>query len=90
MRVTEKQVREKVKALGEIIEQYNLMRKEEGKKRDWRTYEERLARRIRDGMRQLEPLIDEAVNPSCRAGARKETITHPEAEGDYPPHQTVI
>ena len=35
MRVTEKQVREKVKALGEIIDQYNLMRKEEtnGKKR---------------------------------------------------------
>jgi hypothetical protein len=37
MRVTEKQVREKVKALGEIIDQYNLMRKEEtkGEKRDF-------------------------------------------------------
>ena len=77
MRVTEKQVREKVKALGEIIEQYNLMRKEEGKKRDWRTYEERLARRIRDGMRQLEPLIDEAVETLHveRGRGRKPSLT---------------
>ena len=63
MRVTEKQVREKVKDLDEIIKQYNLMRKEETKedKRDWRTYEERLARRIKEAMKQLEPLIDEAI-----------------------------
>jgi len=59
--VTGKQVREKVKALGEIIDQYDLMRKEEGKKRDWRTYEEKLARRIRNGMMQLGPLIEEAI-----------------------------
>ena len=62
MHVTEKEVREKVEALGEIIEQYKLMQKEEIKgKRDWRTYEEKLARRVRDAMRQLEPLIVEAV-----------------------------
>ena len=59
-------------------------RKEEG----LRTYEEKLARRIRNGMMQLGPLIEEA--PSRRAGTREETITHPEAEGDYSPHQTVI
>jgi hypothetical protein len=65
MRVTEKQVREKVEALGEIIDQYNLMRKEEtkGEKRDWRTYEEKLARRLEVGMEELEPLIDKAVHP---------------------------
>jgi len=62
MHVTEKEVREKVEALGEIIEQYKLMQEEETEgKRDWRTYEEKLARRVRDAMRQLEPLIVEAV-----------------------------
>jgi len=41
------------------MDQYNLMWKEEtnGKKRDWRTYEEKIARRIRNGMMQLGPLI---------------------------------
>jgi cobalamin-dependent methionine synthase I len=65
MRVTEKQVREKVEALEKTIEQYKLMREEEtkGEKRDWRTYEERLARRLEVGMEGLEPLIDEAVHP---------------------------
>jgi hypothetical protein len=85
--VTGKQVREKVKALGEIINQYNLMRKED--KKDWRTYEEL----------QKDPRWNEAVRvldrgshrkPSRRARTREETITHPEAEGDYSPNQTVI
>jgi hypothetical protein len=49
----------------------------------------RIAKRIRDGMRRLESLIDEAVE-TLHVERRKETITHPEAEGDYSPHQAVI
>ncbi|HIH97550.1 MAG TPA: hypothetical protein HA346_00840 [Thermoplasmata archaeon] len=79
MRVTEKQVREKVEALEKIIEQYKLMREEEtkGEKRDWRTYEENLARRLEVAMKELEPLIDEAVHTLhvCRKRGRKPTLT---------------
>ena len=53
------------------------MQKEEGKKRDWRTYEEKLARRIRNGMMQLEPLIDEAIETLHveRGRGRKPSLT---------------
>jgi len=32
------------------------------KKRDWRTYEQRLTYRVKEAIRSIEPLVDEAVN----------------------------
>ncbi len=42
-----------------LLEQYKLSRPE--KERDWRTYEQRLTHRMREAVRNLEPLIEEAV-----------------------------
>lgn len=59
MRITTEEVRQVTKILDELIELYK-----EGtvpKKRDWRTYEQRLAQRIRAAIRELEPLVDEAI-----------------------------
>lgn len=60
MKISTKEVRNVVGMLDEIIEQY----KEESveKKRDWRTYEQKLTDRIKGAIRDLEPLIDEAVS----------------------------
>lgn len=60
MKITTKEVRNVVGMLDEIIEEY----KKEGveKKRDWRTYEQRLTKRIKDAIRDLEPLVNEAVS----------------------------
>ncbi len=60
MRITEKEVAEKLAQLEDIIKQYKEDNPYEDK-RDWRTYEERLNHRIRVAIRSLEPLIDEAV-----------------------------
>jgi transposase len=60
MKVKTKEVRAVTKILDDIIKEY----KEEGvqKKRDWRTYEQQLAERIKHAVRSLEPLIDEAIS----------------------------
>lgn len=42
-----------------LLEQYKNSRKD--KKRDWRTYEQQLAYRIKEAVKNLEPLIDEAT-----------------------------
>jgi len=60
MRISTKEVRDVVGMLDEIIEAYKKESVE--KKRDWRTYEQRLTKRIKDAIRDLEPLIDEAVS----------------------------
>lgn len=60
MRITNKELQETIKILDDIIEEYKKERPK--KKRDWRTYEQRLAHRIRTAMKELEPLIDEAVS----------------------------
>ena len=59
MKLKTKDVREVIRLLDTIIEEY----KEETprKKRDWRTYEQQLSYRIRTALRNLEPLIDEAI-----------------------------
>ena len=60
MRITEKEVAEKLAQLEEIIKQY----KEDNPykdNRDWRTYEERLNHKIRIAIRSLEPMINEAI-----------------------------
>jgi len=54
-----KHVRNVTAILDDIIEEY---KKETPKaKRDWRTYEQRLAERIRTAISELEPLVDEAI-----------------------------
>jgi transposase len=68
-------VRAVTKILDDIIEEY---KKETPKaKRDWRTYEQRLAKRIRTAISELEPLVDEAIAsiktlPKRRRGRKPE------------------
>lgn len=60
MRVKTKEVREVVRVLDEIIEHYKEQK--ENKKRDWKTYEEKVASRIKTAIKELSPLVDEAVS----------------------------
>jgi transposase len=61
MQIWSKHVREKLKDIDEfLLEQYKQSREE--KKRDWRTYEEQYALRIKEAMKELAPLINEAVD----------------------------
>lgn len=59
MRITNKELADVLQKLDDLTEEYKAGTVE--KKRDWRTYELQLAQRIRFAMRQLEPLIDQAV-----------------------------
>lgn len=63
-----KEIRERLKDIDDfLLEQYKELHPEE--KRDWRTYEEQYAVRIKEAMKQLKPLIDEAVDTiQIRAG----------------------
>lgn len=60
MKVTTKEVRGTVSILDDIVKEY----KEEhpNKKRDWRTYEQRVAERLKTAFRELKPLVHEAVS----------------------------
>ncbi len=60
VKITTKEVRSVVEILDGIIDEYKEDRPEI--KRDWRTYEQRLSKRIRTAIRNLEPLIDEAIS----------------------------
>ena len=60
MKVTTKEVRELANILDDIIEHYNDTN--EDKKRDWRTYEQRFALRVKKAMKELSPLVEEAIN----------------------------
>lgn len=70
-----KAIRERLKDLDDFLnEQYKEAHPE--KKRDWRTYEEQYALRLKTAMRQLEPLIDEACNIYIvPAAGRKHELT---------------
>lgn len=49
----------------QFVEEYLMVeykRTHPEKKRDWRTYEQRLTYRIKTAIRSIEPLVDEAVN----------------------------
>lgn len=59
MRIETKEVRDTVKILDNLIKSYKENTKEE--KRDWRTYEQRLGERIKTAIKELEPLIEEAI-----------------------------
>ncbi len=63
MRVRTKQVREIVAMLDGIVKEYAEEHLE--KKRDWRTYEQRVAERLRTAFRQLKPLVHEAASSIC-------------------------
>lgn len=54
-------IRERIKDIEEfLLDEYKKNHPE--KQRDWRTYEQRLAARLKHAIRNLEPLIDEAVS----------------------------
>jgi transposase len=55
-----KRLTERIKDIEDFLLQEYKNNKEE-KKRDWRTYEQRLSKRIKEAIRNLEPLIDEAT-----------------------------
>jgi len=60
MNIKTEKVREVVGLLDSIIEEYKEEKPD--KKRDWRTYEQQLEKRIKTAVRELEPLIDEAIS----------------------------
>jgi len=61
MVVTDKDIRERLKDIEEfMLQEYKESKPE--KKRDWRTYEQQYARRIKGAIRNLEPLVDEAIS----------------------------
>jgi transposase len=60
VKITTKEVRDVAAVLDDIVTEYKASRPPE-EKRDWRTYEQRLALRIKFAIRELEPLVDEAI-----------------------------
>ena len=60
MKVKTKEVRDIVAILDDIIEDYK--ENSDDKKRDWRTYEQRLAERLKKAFKELRPLVREAVS----------------------------
>lgn len=59
MKIKTQEVRDVVELLDDIVKEYKSEKKP--KKRDWRTYEHQLSVRIRGAIRNLEPLIEEAI-----------------------------
>ena len=59
MQIKTQEVRDVVRILDEIIEQYKEHSVE--KKRDWRTYEQRLSERLKKAFKELKPLVHEAI-----------------------------
>ena len=59
MLIKTKDVRQVTRLLDEIIEHYKETT--EDKKRDWRTYKQKFAERVKTAMRELSPLIEEAI-----------------------------
>ena len=60
MKVNTQEVRRVVSILDDIVKEY----KEEhpAQKRDWRTYEQRVAQRLKTAFGELKPLVAEAVS----------------------------
>lgn len=62
-----KDIRGRLKDIQEfMLKEYKESR--EKKKRDWRTYEQQLMMRIKEAIRNLEPLVNEATNFETRRG----------------------
>jgi transposase len=60
MKIKTKEVRDIVAILDEIVEDYK--EKSQDKKRDWRTYEQRLTERLKKAFKELKPLVHEAIS----------------------------
>jgi len=59
MKVTDQKLTNTLVMLDDIIEEYK--KESPDQKRDWRTYEQRLAERLKTAYRELKPLVEEAV-----------------------------
>ena len=59
MQLRNKHLRSALVILNDIIEEYK--KESPDKKRDWRTYEQRLGERLKTAYRELKPLVQEAV-----------------------------
>ena len=57
--ITDKQLTNTLSMLNGIIEEYK--NESSDQKRDWRTYEQRLAERLKTAYKELKPLVQEAV-----------------------------
>lgn len=67
MRLKSQDIRDRLKDIEVfLLEEYKESR--ETKKRDWRTYEQRLLKRLKGAFRNLEPLIEEATDIKVRRG----------------------
>jgi transposase len=60
MKITTKEIREITSIIDDIIADYK--EKSEPQKRDWRTYEQRVAKRLQTAFKELKPLVQEAVS----------------------------
>lgn len=60
MKITTKEVRDITAILDEIVKDYKEHSPE--RERDWRTYEQRVAMRLKTAFRELKPLVHEAVS----------------------------
>jgi hypothetical protein len=80
MKITTNDVRSVVKLLDEIIEEYS--EEKSMKKRDWRTYEQQLAYRMRIAMELLHPLVMQATESieiiKSEPRGRKPNLTIPQ------------
>jgi len=59
MEIKTKDIREITSIIEDIVEDYK--EKSDSKKRDWRTYEQRVARRLQTAFKELRPLVQEAI-----------------------------
>lgn len=67
MKITTKEVRGTVKIIDDIIKEYKEKTPE--KKRDWRTYEQRFAERLKKAFKELKPFVHKAVESmECISG----------------------
>ncbi len=60
-------IRDRIKDIDDFLLKQYKDRKIE-KKRDWRTYEQQLMKRIKGAIRNLEPLIDQSINIEIHRG----------------------
>ena len=77
MVLTTTDVRETVRLLDEIVEEYKQLAPE--RMRDWRTYEQRLAKRVQMALAEFRPLIAEIAavlkHPSKNGRGQKRALS---------------
>ena len=74
-RITSDDIRYKLEEINSILgKKYALEHPK--KRRDWRTYEQEFAQRIKTAMRDLDPLVNEAVSAICSIWAGHRIVSH--------------